>query len=126
MGVAGTVTDVVDATGQKREKGKKIPQTLASAALMPVPRKRLRFSPSTSKPTKNKAIPVDWSKLPFSGDPLSGVTVVEMMETATQFPERKVRKAQGRRQTKVDKLRHPADWLDFETKLRRRLDGQDF
>ena len=50
----------------------------------------------------------------------------EVMEATGLSVKRKARKNGGRRPTETDKLQRPPSWLDFETKLRRRLDGQDF
>ena len=55
-----------------------------------------------------------------------GESVAEMMEGTARSAKRKARKNQGRRLTETDKLQCPPSWLDFDTKLRWRLDGQDF
>ena len=69
---------------------------------------------------------VNWGELHFGGDPRMGESVAEMMEGTARSAKRKARKNQGRRLTETDKLQCPPSWLDFDTKLRWRLDGQDF
>ena len=113
--------------------------TPAAAGPPPKAKKRLRFvtlkkkTPVPKKKAKKKkATPktmtplVDWGELPFGGDPMLGESVAEMMEGTARSAKRKARKNRGRRPTETDKLQRPPGWLDFDTKLRRRLDGQDF
>ena len=112
--------------------------TPAAADPPPKAKKRLRFvTPKKTTPVpkkkakKKKATPktmtplVEWGELPFGGDPMLGETVAEMMEGTARSAKRKARKNRGRRPTETDKLQRPPGWLDFDTKLRRRLDGQD-
>ena len=113
--------------------------TPAAAGPPPKAKKRLRFvTPKKKTPVpkkkakKKKATPktmtplVEWGELPFGGDPMLGESVAEMMEGTARSAKRKARKNRGRRPTETDKLQRPPGWLDFDTKLRRRLDGQDF
>ena len=113
--------------------------TPATADPPPKAKKRLRFvTPKKTTPLpkkkakKKKATPktmtplVDWGELPFGGDPMMDESVAEMMEGTARFAKRKARKNRGRCPTETDNLQRPPGWLDFNTKLRRHLDGQDF
>ena len=114
--------------------------TPAAAGPPPKAKKRLHFvTPKKltlvpkKKAKKKKATPKtrttlldEWGELPFDGDPMMGESVAEMMEGTARSAKRKARKNQGRRLTETDKLQGPPGWLDFDTKLSRRLDGQDF
>ena len=129
-------------------KKKKLPAAAAEAGPLATPaaagpppkaKKPLRFvTPTKTTPVpkkkakKKKATPktmtplVEWGELPFGGDPMLGKSVAEMMEGTARSAKRKARTNRGRRPTETDKLQRPPVWLDFDTKLRRRLDGQDF
>ena len=113
--------------------------TPAAAGPPPKAKKRLRFvTPKKTTPVpkkkakKKKTAPktmtplVDWGERPFCGDTMMGESVAEMIEGTARSAKRKACKNRGRRPTETDKLQRPPGWLDFDTKLRRRLDGQDF
>ena len=123
----------------KKKKKKDTPETTPSAP--PKAKKRLRFitqpkaAPPKKKSKKKKSPPktpvpsVDWGQLPFQGDPrMMGDSVADYMETTAQSVKKKIRKKTGqrRRPTETDKLQRPPGWLDFDKKLKRRLDGEDY
>ena len=124
---------------KKKKKKTTTPETTPSAP--PKAKKRLRFAtqpkaapPKKKKKTTKKSPPktpvpsVDWGHLPFQGDPrMMGDSVADYAETTAKSVKKKIRKKAGRRRpTETDKLQRPPGWLDFDKKLKRRLDGEDY
>ena len=63
----------------------------------------------------------------FQRDPMMGDTIADVADAMDRSTQKKIRKKGARRRrTKTDKLRRPAGWLDFDKKLKRRLDGEDY
>ena len=115
-------------------------QTLLTQ-LVPRPKKTPRRSPTPKKTTPLRP-PVPprphkrlsgWDELAFADDPLMGDTATDKDSSLSKRLRRSATKAKvaGRPKKKkktseADKLKRPVGWLEFDTKLQRRLDGRDY